>query len=353
MSSGRLRLRKVGFWIGALLILLLVANYVAFFIHQRAFPTSDAWSQLWAYLQSDAFKVITVSLVFPILAFLIESRFKIAERFRAERREKRWEVVEKTSEMWNELYDLTSEVRFFKPTTTENGRIEEILQRLATFPSRNEDVVNSWRFWFPKLSRESAQSMVDFFNILESSAHAVAFHIQQSAGARPLPQETQELQQYLGAIQTGVRRLSHNAIIDTLRISLDLEDGESGNGETGISEIKNDLMILKRNAELIKTEIRGRHMILPDLEGAEVEAFRKIGKRFLSTLRKEGGKRLSDYDEFKMLTESFPRIPNRHLAVGRELQYSKAVLQAVADWLGSVIVAIDISEMAEWAENSE
>lgn len=81
----KLRFDNTAFWIGLLLVLLVVLNVIAFIIYKGANPGEGLWVQLWNYLESATFKVVTASLVLPIILFVLESRFKIVETVKQNR----------------------------------------------------------------------------------------------------------------------------------------------------------------------------------------------------------------------------------------------------------------------------
>ena len=150
-----------------LLVLLVMLNFIIFtIIYQRANPSENLWVQLWNYFESDTFRVVTASLVLPIVLFVLESRFKIVETIEknrldrerkeeAELRERGLECLELTSQMWNQLFSFTSEVRHYKKDANEGTSIENILQRLENFSSWGEEIVLMWSFRFPNLSNEA------------------------------------------------------------------------------------------------------------------------------------------------------------------------------------------------------
>ena len=85
MRNKLLRFGNVGFWISFLIILLVVLNLIMFNIYQQAHISENLSVQLWKYFESATFKVVAASLILPILLFLLESRFKIAETMKKDR----------------------------------------------------------------------------------------------------------------------------------------------------------------------------------------------------------------------------------------------------------------------------
>src|SRR5688572_6938266 len=89
-SKGRARVkgflggghRNTGYWIAVLLTLLVLLNAVGWFVYVQAHPSESDWEALWSYLESDTAKLISASLVFPLLIFLVEGRFNLLEAIR-------------------------------------------------------------------------------------------------------------------------------------------------------------------------------------------------------------------------------------------------------------------------------
>ena len=59
--------------------LLLLLNVAAFLIYREAHAAESLSLQLWNYINSDAFKLLSASLILPIILFVLESKFKLAE----------------------------------------------------------------------------------------------------------------------------------------------------------------------------------------------------------------------------------------------------------------------------------
>jgi hypothetical protein len=108
-------------WIIILFVVFIILNGVVFVSYQRSHPGEGMWKHIWGYASSDAFKVLTTSLLLPIFLLALENHFNISgviqERIQSEKQkrlEDRWECVQKTIRMWNDLNNLTSEIIYFK-----------------------------------------------------------------------------------------------------------------------------------------------------------------------------------------------------------------------------------------------
>jgi hypothetical protein len=166
--KNKLGFNNTAIWIG-LLLLLVGFNVIAFFIYKGANPGEIICVQIWHYLESATFKVITISLILPIIMFVLEKRFKIVETLRQnqhlkelkeeeERKEKRWECIEQTSKIWNQLWDLTSEIIYFKKDAGTGAAIEDLFIRLRNFTTSTEEATNMWSHRFPNLPAKYEES---------------------------------------------------------------------------------------------------------------------------------------------------------------------------------------------------
>ena len=131
----------------------------------------DWWSQIWSFLETDAFKTMAVSVLLTALLAALGKVFKIKEAFeerirtqRQNRIEAQKECIKQTEEMWEKLYCMVSEVRFYDKQQVEDfnnlpkleikdrkNTIVDILKQAENFASEAEDVVNKWHFVFPEL----------------------------------------------------------------------------------------------------------------------------------------------------------------------------------------------------------
>lgn len=328
-----------------LLVLLVMLNFIIFIIYQRANPSENFWVQLWNCLESDTFRVVTASLVLPIILLVLESRSKIVEtieknRLDRERKEdeelraRRLECLELTSQMWNQLFSFASEVRHYKKDVNEGADIENILQRLENFSSWGEEIVLMWRFRFPNLSNEDQNLFVDFMNIIGDSTVTVAYFIQEIDD----PEEISELQDLLLMIQGGIKIIAHHSIIKVLEYSMDLLDGgvSADRKEDINSKIQKNINILKYWSEGIKMEERGHNKILASSGGKGLEAFRDEVKKIEECMREHPEYYIQDIDKcerFDNFEDLFYKISLEKRAHAEKHPYSIEYLRHIANWL--------------------
>lgn len=348
--------RIVKFWIISL-SLLLVLNYIVFLIYQTSHPSENLYAQLWVYFGSDAFKVITVSLILPILLVIFESHFKIVETIKNnreerkrkeedQRRERRWECIEQTSKIWDELYSLSTEVRFFKAAANEEASIEDILQRLEKFANSAVEVVNMWLFRFPNLhegeKNEAAEAFVVFMNIILNSATTVAYFIQESGNTK----EVSEMQDSLERIQGGINTIAHHNILSILKLSTDLLGGAllTDREQSIKSDVNNQLNFLKFWADELKRDEMKNNEIFPHIEGKAVEDFRKTFKSIKKWKQNHPEKQVNESKEFSNFKKLFYEIPFEKRARARKIPYSWDYISHLADLLAFESTCLDL----EW-----
>ena len=327
--------RSAMFWIISLVILLLALNLIVFFIYQTSHPSENLSAQLWVYLESDAFKVITASIILPILLCLLESLFKISAKRKEELKEKQWECIEQTSKIWNELHSLSTEVRYFKAAANEEASIEDILKRLEKFTNSAEDVINMWRFRFPNLyegeKNEAIDAFVLFMNILLNSANTVAYFIQENGNTK----EVSEMQDSLESIQGGINTIAHHNILSIPKLSTDLLGGAlSPDREPSInSELNTRLNFLKFWVAELELDEMKNNEIFPHIEGNEIEDFRKKFKSIKKWKQEHPKIHMSESKEFSNFRELFYKIPFEKRIRARKIPYSWEYLRHLADLL--------------------
>ena len=153
----------------------------------------DLLSQVWSFCGTDAFKTVAVSVLLALLLAALGKIFKIKEAFeeriRAQRQiriDNQKECIENTEKMWDELYCMVSEIRFYNKDIVEefnrNSRvdiknrkctIEDLLKRSEDFASRAEAVVNQWHFVFPILPKIGEESNRNFIKQLNKQKDSI------------------------------------------------------------------------------------------------------------------------------------------------------------------------------------
>jgi hypothetical protein len=179
--------RDTGFWIATLVALLVLLNALGFGLYAAAHPDEGFAEALWGYAESDTAKVITASLILPLLVFVVEGRFNVTESVRAsrierarraqdERREARLETIRHTSESWRDLFGLATTL---SSPDSDAAALSGVRTKLWNAPTTFGELIGQWRARFPNL--EGVETFVPSYLILvntflESAASAL-FHI--------------------------------------------------------------------------------------------------------------------------------------------------------------------------------
>jgi uncharacterized membrane protein len=321
-----------------LIVLLVVLNIIGFIIYKGGHPDEDITLQRWNYLESSIFKIITVSLIFPIILFVLERRFKIAETVKLkrqeERSEKRWECIEQTIENWNQLWDLISEVIYFrKDNKKDKGiEIEDLLIRLRNFVYSAWGIVNMWTNRFPELPDEYYNSLAIFLDTEINSAQTVAWYIGHSNNAEGIL----EMQNSLERVVESINYLTYHDFVNVLKQSKQLlelrESNVSSREQEEIdSNIKRSVAYLKDWADAIQTEEDKQNTPYSFANTVEAKAFQdayqKLRKWKLDNPQKDPSKEYREYDDFERL---FYKVP--HEQVGP--YFSREFVIYLANWIG-------------------
>lgn len=349
-------IRNAWFWIGVLIVMLAAFILFTIGIYQRVYPHQTPAVQLWNYFQSSIFQVLVGSALLPLLVLLVQGLFNIKgavqERIQREkevRRGKRLECLRLTAEMWNQLYELASQVRHYRRSRYDDGGIHHILEKIANFPSSAEDVVNMWHFRLG-LSEEDQRWFLVFVNALLRATETVAYAIQESANQ----EESADLQDCLGVIQEGIGTIAHQPIIIVLTHSmelLELKADRQSSPKRRCSQriIDGQLRKLKKwGKELKEREVRF-NSILPGIEGLEVEAFRTATDEVLAwTAVHPGEDLLGHCRELGDFVAKFWNIPPEKLIYAWKTAYSKKFVKWLAEWLVFESTCQHLLEMAGW-----
>jgi hypothetical protein len=285
----------------------------------------EFWPQVWSFCGSDTFKTVEISVFIAILTLVLGKVFKIKESYELknqEQRQKRIDAqitcIKNTEEMWNELYGLTNEVRFYQsgqkeqpnvsvlkksgekipeaeknkenkgtPDDTEKkNSIIDILKHIELFNSTAEEVVSRWRFNFPALPtllnahinqpqykvfsgniniRASGLILI-FIGIIYEASASVAYQIRDiekdEKDAKKVNNKILPLQDSLGVIQDVVKDLVHQPMICILKLALEPVDGWGANEEndneakTNIVKQWEDLFYYARIIKSIEINVR-------------------------------------------------------------------------------------------------
>ncbi|MGH3139828.1 MAG: hypothetical protein ACRDQE_08840 [Gaiellales bacterium] len=341
---------RPGPWALFLLVLIVVLNGCGLFIYRASHPGQSLSLQLWSYLESETFRLVTGSLVLPLLVFLVEGRFNIAETIRKGREERaqkvqndrqqwRLEAVERSAAMLNDLFALATEVVYWQPENDLNN----LLARARNFFDQAGDAVASWPVRFPSLyeSVDVGTVLLPLFNTFYVCITSVAVHL----GEMDDRQEQAELQATLGVIQEGIMSAWRNPGIGILRCGLELEmlrdshrlggadEADAAAEEPRILAEIEQYMEPLRSWVLAIAERDATAEPMSNLAGAEAGAFREVYASAREWLLEQPGRSLSAYGDFDTFQQRFEAIPHSQLMRAYQVGYSKEWLRDLSDWL--------------------
>ncbi len=219
------------------------------------------------YFDSSTFKALLASLLIPLLMSSISRAFKIGEKIEVEKekvahekRGRQYQAIKDTNSMWSELYDLSTEVAYFKDANAKVS-VRELRKKLERFANSAEEVINLWNRISSKFGSENLEMALYGLNLLLLTASTVADAIEKGDA------EAADLQNCLLIIQDSVRFALHQRIM--LYFNLIAE----GNDEL----VQKTLNEIRATGEFFKEQINVR----PNLPaGAPADAFAANREKF-------------------------------------------------------------------------
>ena len=365
-------------WIFFLLALLILSNFIVFIIYNQSHLNGDIWSQIWTYFTTEPFKVLTISLILPLLTLFLENLFslrnilgerlyemkKVQDERREERKKKELEVrskcIEKTANALNKIFSLISELIYFRKDSrdkSEKTSIENILKGIEDMAVSFNEIMNIWHFRFPNLRHEEGEEhltdfLVYFLSLLTDSAFTIADHIQRSAN----PKELEELQNTLSSIQCGVRCLVYHNTLTILKCSTEIweftVEGDKAKVDKAEAIIKERLDSLKDHAKWIREEELEHNKVLANGKSFETQAFREASREVEKHAVESPEADLKSSKEYKDCKDKFKKIEHNDLARCHR-QYSLEWVRHLSDNLRWRSTCIYVLERAEWARDKK
>lgn len=327
-------------------LLIFVLNLIFFLVYYFAHPDATFLANLWEYLSSAIFTLVTGSLIIPLLFSMLEKRYKFLENIQKEREDKRKELedqrklnrretINSTIAMWQELYDLVTQLIYYEPNKKNKIDINDIIIEMIKFPTSAEVTVNKWAHQFPNLKHEDNDTLLHFVNIVYQSALSIALYIQ-----RGIIDEKQckELQDTLFLIQDQVKSIVHHRMIDVFKYSATLlELEESKADETLIKEKREDIRSFLDNLHdwvvgLTEQDNVHDNFLAPN-EGAKIDEIRNTARDIEKWLKEDKERQVFQSQQFTSLRDQFFKISLEDRVGAAAIPYSIDYIRATADWL--------------------
>jgi hypothetical protein len=306
-----------------------------FIVYQQAHRYETLATQVWNYFESDIFKGLTVSLLFPILIFLLERRFRIIEKLEDERKERQLHAIDVSVQKWNDFYNLTNEIIYYR----NNGDkvIPDILRRLDDTKSRTIDIINSWKSRFKYMKAEDMDIIVFFETILYFAAKTVANLIEKERDET----EITKLQDALIVIQQVLGNYGHYYGLKMLDSFTRLEEVGISNKERQIilADVENSRHALRNYAKYLSSCERKDNLDFTLVRAPETKEFLDDMVLVQEWLLKNpnvqiGSNEFNEYVKSENLTQLFNRyrkIAFESRAKVTRTPYSKSYLISLAD----------------------
>jgi hypothetical protein len=354
----------------ALLALLVLLNFIGFTIYRNSHSSEAVSTQLWNYFESNLFKLVTISLLLPIILLVLESHFKfiqsllqdhlkreeairaeqraLAQKQRQERTERRFETIQLTQKLMNQLFDLAIQVQYFKMDGTSKipfknekqsksdrmSKIEDILRGIEEFGVSANNTVNMWSSQL-KISPDDQELFIYFLNIVLKCTNDTAKYIHENIDIR----EISELQAALGIIWGEIKRVAHHQIITILKQSMELLELKEDNAPQDKLENIKSIMDkyrkgLKAWQRFLKAAELSRNDFLPEISGNEVNALHEALGKVKKYLKEHPEDEFYQFEGIHDLKELYNKIPRETRFCALNRNFSKEFIKYLADELG-------------------
>lgn len=227
-------------------LFLLIIDYILFAIYQNINPKLTFYAQIFGYLESKPFQIITISFILPILLFLIADVFKIKEKLIDEKKERQIGSINQTQELWNDISCLTTE--FIYTEKFDELKLAKLHSKIDEFIIKAENIANIWYFEFSDLKKILSDD-VDFTDVYLLPFNVILSCISSTIDFRNLNEFndkdcTQILlkQEYIRLIYEGVKGAAHHNTMRMLRNSKLFIENPSDDIE---KQLKEDFRYLK------------------------------------------------------------------------------------------------------------
>lgn len=328
-----------------LVILIPLLNFLLFLVYYFAYPDLGVWTKMWNYLSSAVFTLVTGSLIIPLLFAILEKRYKFIENIQKQREDKRklleeqkrqgrQETINSTIQMWQKLYDLTSEVIFFIPDEKDQGKINNLIIQLHSFTSSAEHIVNKWGHQFPNLDYKDHDVFLEYINILYQSGLSISYYIRNGVEKK----ERESLQDMLLMIQDLIKSIANHRIINVLKYSARILEFEEA-GETGaeLNKLKQlleeDMAALKDWSTALSDLDDQYDNFLAPAEGPQIEEVRVTARKIEKWLKEDQLRNVNQSEHFAEFQIKYNAINLEERLSTAGTPYSKEYIKALADWL--------------------
>ena len=257
--------------------------------------------------------------------------------------------------MWDELYSVISEVRYFEVNARAHDKkgerktsIGDLLKRLENLSSSFNKIVNMWYYRFPNLSDKDTGLLFEknahyFISMLFDSTFTIAHYIQESGD----PQEKDVLRDTLGIIQAVVRSIVYHPLICILKDSMYVMD-DGPRKDQAQESLKSCLEQLDRAAEALRREEIHHNEFFSNIKGDLGKDLREAFKKTEEWKREHPEEPLQNSEEYGDFLHLFHQIKLEDLTHGEKFSYSLKWVKHLATFLAFVFTREHLKERATW-----
>lgn len=289
----------------SLFFILIATNLVLFYFFHTMNLKMTLYAQIFEFLGSKTFELVTISIGLPILMFLVDYIFKFREKYAEEKKQRKLDSFNLTQTLWHDLAKISTDLLYIN-NFNDKEKIEELNKNIDKFIINGEDVVNTWFFEFSDLNDiikkdTTIKNDIQFINLFKMPINILLSGITSVLGYITLhPNDTKkigELKDYIQIIYIGISGSVHRPTIDIL---------------------KNAILFSETNEEYLKKDINSKIQILqefnlklmskiyefyPDSSDNELK---EINDYLIEMKNKE-----YNYEEFKNQIETlYNKLPN-------------------------------------------
>ncbi len=348
-----------------LYLLLLFLNAIAFLVYHFSHSDKALWLQLWEYANSDVCKLISASLLLPIILFYLESKFKLAdtaaknaedrrrakeqahleqvEREKQEQKSARRAVISDTIKLWDKIYEIATDIRCYNIKKADILTIDESLRAIYWMANSGEDVVNDWHSQFPNITLNETTIFLEFFNMILKSSATVAQSIRNK---KMTDEELMVLQDSLGVILVSLKGIAHHPMIMIFKLASDLLGNEKDPDKTqqSLHERIEYLTTWFNNIYYLEKE---QNQLLSTIEGRSGDEIRTMAREFEQWIGENPSLPPNEFNRYNDLQLSFLAIPRDKRFSAQSYYYSPEYVNVLADTLGFSFFVNEIERRGE------
>ena len=339
---------KYNLLISVFFVLLILLNVAGFLVSVYAFPEKSLMENGWEYMNSSLFKIITGTLVFPIILILLENKFKIIQAAREKRVKeveaikqnqvnKRREILDSIDSNWNSLYEQVNELKYFVVDVGDNNetlrRLAEIQKKLINSVLDWDKNVNELYYYYPRL-KDLEPVYLYFVNLYVLLSTSIAWHIKQNIDNTDYISNIQEAYEVI----TGTtKNIWYPDFITILRLKnsrnevKDLDDSKIVEID---EEIEQRVKNLKNSARfLMQIELNSKN-VFEVIDSNPSVAFQDLIKEYKENIQTQKIYNIYDFSKLDDLEGEYYKVSQEEMMQKLNLFYTEEAIFDIAEKIG-------------------